>query len=138
MTPQVITGGNGTLAAPFSVSNVKGWNVAMAATHYWTPQLRSNLTAGYVRLNPPTVSGALTTASPFQWGRSSVYEVAASLVYSPAKDFDIGLEVQYLNYKTTIQNLALSTGTFGIGVGQTAQGLSGSNISTKLRIERQF
>ena len=135
--PLMITSGNCLVTC--TVDSVTGWNVAMAATHYWTPQWRSNFSAGYIEITPPTVSGPGTlnpVTSPFQWGKGRVWEVMGSLVYSPAKDFDIGLELQYLNVKSRIQNATLANLPNFINAG--SPGLSSNGWSTKLRVERQF
>ena len=108
-----------------------GWNIAMAMTHYWAPQWRSNFTAGYVEVNPPTV---LSRNVGVQWGKGQLWEIAGSIIYSPIRDFDIGLEVQYANLKNNLQNAPLS-GTW-VNIGRP--GLSEDNWSTKFRVERTF
>ena len=108
-----------------------GWNVAMAMTHYWAPQWRSNFTAGYVEINPPTV---VSSNVGVQWGKGQLWEIAGSIIYSPIRDFDIGLEVQYANLKNKLQNAPLS----GAWVDAGRPGLSEDNWSTKFRVERTF
>ena len=117
----------GTTTAPTAFGNVTGWNVNAAFTHYWASQWRSNFSTGYVEITPPT--STLTT-----WGKGKLWEVAGSIIYSPAKDFDIGLEVQYANVKSSVQNV-LSSSAFALA---GSPGLSESNITTKLRVERSF
>jgi hypothetical protein len=123
----VLVSGAGTAANPNVYDGTKGWNLAMAATHYWAAQWRSNFSAGYVEINPPTVTNGVTT-----WGKGKLMEVAGSIIYSPVKDFDIGLEVQYANLKNAVQNSAPAFVTAG------SPGLSVSNYTTKLRVERSF
>ena len=103
-----------------------GWNLNAAFTHYWAAQWRSNFSAGYVSLSTPTSTVAST------WGSAKMWEVTGGVIYSPVKDLDIGLEVQYANLKNTMQNPAA---TF-VAAGQP--GLSVNNITTKLRVERTF
>ena len=103
------------------------WNVGAAFTHYWSAQWRSNFTAGYVEINPPT-------STVVTWGKGKLWEVAGGIIYSPAKDLDIGLEVQYANMKNTIQNASTSNAWALAG----SPGLSANNWSTKLRVERSF
>jgi len=110
------------------VSNVKGWNVNMAATHYWSSQWRSNLIAGYVEFNPPTNTNA---ASP-SWGKGQLAVVGASLIFSPVANFDIGLEVQYANLKNRLQNPTVAFVAAG------SPGLNENNVTTKFRVERSF
>jgi hypothetical protein len=108
-----------------------GWNLAMAMTHYWAPQWRSNFTAGYVEINPPTV---VSRNVGVQWGKGQLWEIAGSIIYSPVRDFDIGLEVQYANLKNKLQNAPIS----GAWVDAGRPGLSEDNWSTKFRVERTF
>ena len=118
--------GAGTAANPFVLDSTTGWNFSMAATHYWAKDWRSNFSAGYVEMNPPTSTVATT------WGKGKLWEVAGSIIYSPVKDLDVGLELQYANLKSKMQN---PTAAF-IAAGQP--GLNVSNITTKLRVERTF
>ncbi len=151
----MITSGNGTNASPYAVGTVNGWNVATAMTHYWAAQWRSNFSAGYVEINPPTstanvVDKYLGTTSLPQWGKGKMWEVAGSLIYSPAKDFDIGVELQYANMKNAVQNTATAvsgcTGatptatctTAGTALTINPDFLKSNNISAKLRVERAF
>ena len=60
-----------------------------------------------------------------------------SVIYSPVKDFDIGVELQYLKNSNSLQNSA----TAADGAAWKAAGypgLNNSNITTKLRVERSF
>ncbi len=123
----VATGaGGGTVASPTVYDSTTGWNVGTIFTHYWAPQWRSNFGAAYIELSPPT--STLTSA----WGKGKFWEVGANIIYSPVKDFDIGLEVLYANLKNKVQN---PTAAF---LAAGSPGLSENVITTKLRIERQF
>jgi hypothetical protein len=119
------------VGTPNTFDTTTGWNIAMAATHYWAPQWRSNFSAGYVEFTPPTAAASYTTLT---LGKGKLWEVAGSLIYSPAKDFDIGLELQYANMKAALQN-ASTTNSWALA---GRPGLSESNVTTKLRIERAF
>jgi len=107
--------------------SVKGWNVAAAFTHYWAAQWRSNLSAGYIEINPPTVKDG---TAGIQWGKGQLQVYTGSLIYSPVKDLDIGLETQYAALNNKVQNW--STGAPAL------VGLKPSNWTTKLRVERSF
>ena len=104
----------------------------MAMTHFWAPRWRSNFTAGYVEVNPPIVQSANVG---LQWGIGQLWEVAGSIIYSPVRDFDIGLEFQYANLKNNLQNAQLAPVTW-LNAGRP--GLTEDNWSTKLRVERTF
>jgi hypothetical protein len=125
----VKTGSVGTVS---TFDSTTGWNVAMAATHYWAKEWRSNFSAGYVEMNPPTSTMAST------WGKGRLWEVAGSIIYSPVKDLDIGLELQYANLKNNMQNPNGAVGTPNTFVNAGQPGLSVNNITTKMRVERTF
>ena len=126
----------------------------MAMTHYWASQWRSNFMAGYVQVNTPTstafaydsTSGGLGAYGLPQWGTGKLWTVSGSLIYSPVKDFDIGVELQYANIKNSIQNTANAVSNSSgsaTAVGGTAlvvpdSALKSSNYSAKLRVERAF
>jgi len=122
---------NGT-AGTTALGNVKGWNIATAMTHFWASQWRSNFSAGYVEINPPT-----NTTGNLVWAKGNIWEVAGSLIYSPAKDFDIGLEFQYAKNNNKMQN-ATATAQNTIDYNNVVAGLSGSNWGAKFRVERGF
>jgi hypothetical protein len=124
-TNLVVTGGAGTAASPYTVDSTKGWNVAAAIIHYWTANIRSQASVGYVEVNPP--SSTLT-----QWGKGRLWALTHGLIFSPAKDLDIGLELQYLNLRNDIQNPSAAFVTAG------SPGLKESGWSSKLRVERLF
>ena len=133
-TPTNITVGSVKTYTPgllYEADVATGWNLAMAMTHYWAPQWRSNFTAGYVEINPPTV---VSPNVGIQWGKGQLWEMAGSIIYSPIRDLDIGLEVQYANLKNKLQNAPIS----GAWVDAGRPGLSEDNWSTKLRVERTF
>ncbi len=122
-----VTGGAGTVANPWTVGSVAGWNVGAIFVHNWTGQLRSNFAAGYIEINPPTAAANITT-----WGKGRLAVGAASLIYSPVRDLDIGLEFQYANVKNNVQNPTAAWVAAG------RPGDSSNNYSTRLRVERAF
>ena len=121
----VVTGGAGTLASPYTVGSTTGYNISAAMTHYWAANWRSNFDVGYVSISPPT--SALT-----QWGNGREWVATGSLVFSPAKDFDIGVELQYVNLRNSIQNVSAAYVAAG------NPGLNQSGWSSKVRVERAF
>ena len=116
----------GVVGTSATYDSTTGWNLNAAFTHYWAAQWRSNFSAGYVSLSTPTSTVAST------WGSAKMWEVTGGLIYSPVKDLDIGLEVQYANLKNTMQNPAAAFVTAG------SPGLNVNNFTTKLRVERSF
>ena len=116
----------GVVGTSATYDSTTGWNLNAVFTHYWAAQWRSNFSAGYVSISPPTSTVAST------WGAGKLWEVSGGVIYSPVKDMDIGLEVQYANLKNTMQNPAAAFVTAG------SPGLNVNNFTTKLRVERQF
>jgi Porin subfamily len=113
-----------------STSNTTGWNVAGELTHYWAPQWRSNVSAGYVDLKSPN-------SAYIYMGESKLTELMGSLIWSPVKDFDIGVEVQYLHLSTGF-NSNSAINTYANAVAAAGVSTSADNLTTKLRLERSF
>lgn len=126
----IVTNGNCATNVGCTIGSVTGWGIATLLTHYWTPQFRSNFMAGYNQINPPTV--AATAFQPFQWGKASVVTLSGSIIYSPVRDFDIGLELAYANMTNKVQNPSAAFLLAG------SPGLKDSNFTLKLRVDRQF
>jgi hypothetical protein len=97
-------------------------------THYWSQQWRSHFSVASSTYSTPT---ALASAGT-QLGTVKVWATKAYLVYSPVKDFDIGVEVGYGRDNVTIQN---PTAAF---VAANSPGLKDSNYTTRLRVIRTF
>ena len=125
-TNLVQTGGLGTVASPNTYGSTTGWNLATEYVHYWAPQWRSYVSAGYISLSPPTSTVAST------WGNGKLWEVSGNLIYSPVKDMDIGLELQYANLKSKMQNPETKFVTAG------QPGLNVNNYTVRFRAERGF
>ena len=135
----------------------RGYSFGGIFTHYFTPNIRANVLASYINITP----GKVTQNTDWVLGglsKSSMYEVGSSIIYSPAKDFDIGLEVTYakLRQRLTGENGAAPTSVYVAsnqsGVANTG-GLLPNNvvatpvlpfkvspnmIQTRLRAERTF
>jgi hypothetical protein len=112
-----------------------GWSIQGMFTHYWAPSWRSNFMLGYAEINPPTASpnnGAATAGLNTQWGRGDAFAAAANLIWSPVKNFDIGLEAEYLHLTSKIQNPSSAFVSAGM------PGLTQDGFNTHLRLERTF
>ena len=100
-------------------------------THYWSPQWRSNVQAGYMRVEAPTAAAS----AGVQQGNASVVDTGGNLIWSPTRNFDIGVELDYMHLSQTVQNPALA------GAGWNAAGrpgLTSSGFMGTLRLEREF
>jgi len=127
-----LNGGANNLA--YSTGTTTGWNIGTVLTHYWAAQWRSNFSASYVSLSPPTSTVNVV-------GKGSASDFMASVIYSPAKDFDIGLELQYLTTKTSFNSGAAGQAAataFNTAAATSGASLSGNGVSAKLRVERAF
>ena len=114
-----------------SIAEPNAYQVYGLFTHYWTPTWRSNVQASYLEYFAP---GAALSAG-VQEGNAKVFSTAGNLIWSPAKNFDIGVELDYIHLTQTIQNSNLA------GQGWVAAGKPGLNengVSGILRLERQF
>jgi hypothetical protein len=118
--------GAASAANIYTYGSTTGWNAGAEYVHYWAPQWRSVFLGAYESLSPATSTKAST------WGDGSIWQAAASLIYSPVKDFDIGLDVMYSRNNLSVQR---PTAAF-IAAGQP--GLKNSNIMTRIQINRAF
>jgi hypothetical protein len=120
----------------FDSEQTKGYSMAAMFTHYWTPTLRSNFIGSYLSLTPGTV----TRHTDWTLGglsKANVWEVGGNLVWSPARNFDIGVE---LTYEHLNQKLAANPGAAPTPI-PAAWGNwkpSSSIIQTRLRVQRTF
>ena len=117
-----------------SYKNTTAWNVGGQFVHNWMPKWRSVFTAAYAEVNTPTQ----TQTTKLAWGKGTVWETRGSVIYSPVKDFDIGLEVQYIKNNSKLQNTSAMTASGSTWSDAGYPGLSNSNVTTKLRVERAF
>ncbi len=137
-TAQATTAAGTAAATAFDhmvTEQTKAFNVAGVLQHYWTAEWRSNLMASYAATNP----GSFTKAQSFAQGglaKQQFSTVAANLIWSPAKGFDIGLEAQYQNVHTDL-NVADVAGA-ALGTTGYLVKASTSNWGTRLRLERNF
>ena len=127
-TPSAAAYGSNPLGGPgVAFNDASGWSVGAQLRHYWTAQVRSQLYASYTTRDGNSSTANMTNASANAWS------LGHALIYSPAKDFDIGLEVNYLRASWN-QAAALAAK----GYSGTTNGYDASNVITKLRIQRNF
>ena len=123
------------------------WGVYGIFTHYWTPNWRSHLAVGYADITPPSANSApgvvaatcTATGAPgncaglnTQWGEGKLFQVSGNLIWSPTKNFNIGVDVEYLHLNSVLQN---PNATY-VAAGEP--GLTESSVIYHLRLERQF
>jgi hypothetical protein len=111
-----------------SVGQTSGWQVDGVFTHYWSPTWRANAQAGYEEIYVPTAAAS----AGVQIGGAKMFDAGANLIWSPTKNFDIGVEIDYMHLKNSIQNPTVAFVRAG------EPGLAPSNWMSTLRLERQF
>jgi hypothetical protein len=77
-----------------SVNNSSGFSLVAALKHYWTPQLRTEITASYSELKLKYNNAGTFGAFPRSLDPKE-YNIAANLIWSPVSGLDIGVEVLY-------------------------------------------
>ena len=119
-----------TTVAPTMCQNTNTTWVSGAFTHNWTAQVRSNLMAGWASVDP----GAIARAAASTTQKTTFSSIGTNLIFSPTKDFDIGVEVLYNRAKVG-ETAGLGCQKVGATVGCSA---SGDMVFTRIRLERTF
>jgi hypothetical protein len=117
-----------------SIDNSTGWSLVAAFRHFWTPTIRTEISASYSELK----LGYNDNSQLFLASRSldpKEFLVAANLVWSPVSGLDIGVEVLYSHLDVrapvgVVSNANVRSGVLGIK--------SEDSISGRLRIQRDF
>lgn len=78
----------------------KGWSVIADFLHYWTPSIRQNVFASYMQLDYgnsgyATVSNSVIGDYNRGFVDVSELKLGTNVIWSPIKNFDIGVEVLY-------------------------------------------
>jgi len=123
-----------------SVDNSSGFSLVAALKHFWTPQLRTEITASYSQLKLKYIDAASFGA----FARSldpKEYNIAANLIWSPVSGLDIGVEVLYthLDVRSPVQE-AINVGTgAAASVRNGLLGIKNDDAwAGRLRIQRDF
>ena len=129
-----------TTGGACGVESTKAFNLAGMFTHYWTPWLRSNLIGSYARITP----GTRTQNTDWTAGGLSqvtAWDIKHSLIWSPVRNFDIGLE---LSYARLTQRLTNNPGALPTALACTAASaqcsasVNTNNWTGRVRVERTF
>ena len=116
---------------PLTYGQERVFQATALFTHYWMPAWRSHFSAAYINYSTPTAFnpvGGLNT----QIGKVTVWAAKGNLIYSPAKNFDIGVEAGYGRMNAKIQNPTVAYVAAG------SPGLREGNWTTKFRVQRGF
>jgi len=122
-----VTGKTSYVYTATQIENVKSWNVAAVFEHFWAPQYRSNLFASYASLKAPTLAKNAVWNGKDKFGDMKQFDVGAQFAWLPVSGFEIGAEVVYTRAS---QDVALVANTFSKK--------SGSGVSARLRVQRDF
>ena len=117
--------------APTECQNTNSTWVSGAFVHYWTSQVRSNVMAGWASVDPGTIARAAASTTQ----KATFTAIGTNLIWSPTKDFDIGVEVLYNRAKVDETAGLGCLKSSGVTPGCSA---SGDNVFTRIRIERTF
>ncbi|MDF2116659.1 porin [Roseiarcaceae bacterium H3SJ34-1] len=118
----------------------KAFNLAGIFTHYWTPSLRSNFIASWIRITP----GAVTQNTDWTNGglsQATAWDIKHNLVWSPVRNFDIGLELSYARLSQRLTGLAgalPTTPACTVANPQCLASVNSNNWTGRLRVERTF
>jgi len=115
-------------------------NVAGIFTHYWTPSLRSNFIAAYLKVTP----GRVTRNTDWTNGglsEATAFSLQSNLIWSPVKNFDIGVELSYARLRQSLTGLNGGVPTAvpcTVAAPMCLASISPSNWTGRLRVERTF
>lgn len=106
----------------------RAFSAAGHFVHYWTPSLRSILTGTYARIDPGT------TTKSTAWingglSRADLWQAVGQLIWSPVRNFDIGVELSYARLRQTLPL------TLPVAVPAS---VNPSNWTMRMRVERTF
>ncbi len=114
----------GTIGYKFGTG--KGWSVMAALQHYWTPSFRSVLAASYLDWSYDTALRTMGYAKLKEW------RVGHQLIWSPVKDFDIGVEVLYAKLNQSV-SAPMSAAIRAAGLKKDPD-----TIEARVRLQRNF
>jgi hypothetical protein len=117
-----------------SMKNSTGYSLVAAFRHFWTPTLRSEISASYSELKlgyvTPGTVGLQRSMDPKE------FIAAANLIWSPVSGLDIGVEVLYSNLQ--LRQPVVAVDNFGVRSNAARLIKSEDTIAGRLRIQRDF
>jgi len=116
-----------------NVRKTEGYVLTAAFLHYWTPQIRQSVQGSYGRIENASVVTTPLVGNFRPAGSvvdTSFYFIGTTLIYSPVRDLDIGVEVLYRNVDPAgrIADVTRPGRTIG----------SEDGFEARLRIQREF
>lgn len=120
-----------------SIKNTTGFSLVAALRHFWTPQLRTEISASYSELKLGYLDAAnVAFAGPLARSLDpKEFLIAGALIWSPVSGLDIGVEVLYSQLDVrgpvgVVNNAGVRSGVVGIK--------SEDSFAGRLRIQRDF
>ena len=120
-----------------SVKNTTGFSLVAALRHFWTPTLRSEVSASYseLKLGYNDAAGLYLFPATARSLDPKEFLVAGNLIWSPVSGLDIGVEVLYSNLQVrqpvgVVNNFGARSAIVGIK--------SEDSFAGRLRIQRDF
>lgn len=121
---------NGT---PNVCQNTKSTWVSGALEHYWTPSIRQNLMAGWAKVDP----GSIAIAAAASTQKAAFVSIGSNVIWSPTKNFDLGLEALYNRQNVTRGYNSATLGCTGTNFDAACKD-SGHGMFYRFRAERTF
>ena len=126
-----------------NVRRAKGFSVMANFLHYWTPSIRQNLFGSYMRISNgrqgygTTDEFASVGVGNFNYGfvDATEWKVGTNVIWSPIKNFDIGVEVLYSRLDPKGRVLSINNGRDYYN-GKTIS--ADDSWQGRLRIQRDF
>ena len=119
-----------------NVQKTKGYAITAGFLHYWTPSVRQGIFGSYLRTEYANSVATLPGGNGLLPANAVVdtteWRVGTNLIWSPVRDFDIGVEVLYANVDPKGRITVLNNGGLLIGKG------SEDTFEARLRIQRDF
>ena len=133
-TPSASAYGTNPIGGPsVKFEDGTGWVVGAQLRHYWASNFRSQVYASYTSREQNFLTGGVK-------GSGTAYSLGKAFIYSPAKDFDIGLEFNYIRAEWDQAAVRSAQGTTLTvnNMWSVYPAQSANNYVTKLRIQRNF
>ena len=122
----VVANGAGGAPVPGDgrIMTTKAWSLTAGFRHFWTPALRSAVFGQYANIDQP---GASTLSDVKYWS------VGLNTIWSPVRNLDLGIEVNYHNIEARQQNGLPAV----IQPSNTFRGQEGAWVGV-MRVQRNF
>ncbi|HEY8614110.1 MAG TPA: porin, partial [Roseomonas sp.] len=129
-------------------ANGKGYSLLAQMRHYWLPSLRSQVYVSYTDRKLHTEADGFGIDAPVfangcggfvcSGAKGTAFGIGKALVWSPTRNFDIGLELTYLRARWNEAALRSSTQQWVNYANDQQRGLTEDTFIGKVRVQRNF